>query len=123
MDDIKFNPECDLDITGLEWWEVLQRLHRTTRAKGPFGRMNNHELSAEEAMQLIGQHIELKALNPHTRFDWLHGRSLKISFHTKDGRSWIARADLYDRDASTPARVTIAALRQEKADERARRSS
>jgi len=108
--DRSFDPQTDLDITGLEWWEVLQRLHQATRPVGPFAR--NIGLTDEAAMELIGKLIS--ADGGIRGFNYVLGRPMKISFHTKGGQSWVSRIDLYDRDAQKPGKVTIAALRAEK---------
>lgn len=109
MDSTDFNPDYDLDITGLEWWEVLKRLHAATQALGPFAGIAPKELTDEQAIDAIGAYIA----SGQDRFDWVHGRPMKIGFHTKEGRSWVSRIDLYNRDAPTPASFTIASLRAE----------
>lgn len=104
----EFDPEHDLDITGLEWWEVLKRLHDRTRMPST-GIVIGRPITDEQAMELIGRYIA----GGHNRFDYVHGRPLKFGFHTKEGRSWISRVDLYDRDSLTPAKITIDKLRKE----------
>jgi hypothetical protein len=110
---VEFDPERDADISGLEWWEVLKALYDKTRPLG-LGFIHARELSDELAMEMIGVYVATQML----RFDYLFGRPMKIGFHTQDGRSWVSRVDMYDRDSMAPARDTIADLRRRKAAER-----
>ena len=116
MSDDEFDPETDLDISGLEWWEVLAHLQRATVAPRSIFSFPDRAITDEQAMNLIGRYIA----EGFNRFDWVYGRPLKIGFRTKDGRSWIKRVDLYDCDSPTPARVTIDKLRED--HERKRKS-
>lgn len=108
--EVVFDPQTDVDITGLEWWEVLQRLHRATRVPGPFAL--NRPLSNDAAIELIGRYV---ARNPREDFDYVLGRPIKVGFHTRYGQSFVRGVNRYDLDSPVPARVTIAALRQDKA--------
>lgn len=105
-----FNPRTDVDITGLEWWEVLQRLHQATRAIGPFAM--NRPLTDAAAMELITRYIASDY--DGSTFDCVLGRPMNIGFHTRHGQSWVRDINMYDRDAPTPGKVTIAKLRAEK---------
>ncbi len=107
---VEFNPRTDVDITGLEWWEVLQRLHRATKA--PAFSPHDRYLTDTHAMELVGLTIQRSPFN--RGFDYVNGRPMNVSFHTRHGQSWVRGTDLYDQHAQIPARVTISALRREK---------
>lgn len=91
-----------MDISGLDKAEVLATLYNNSRQQGmgfldPRGQA---ELSPEEARQLLEQ---------ETRFDYLHGRVLKIDLSTDE--LWTA---LYNRDnGAGAAEAALAPLRKE----------
>jgi hypothetical protein len=97
MSEEEFDPEYDVDISGLERWEVLMVLHANTRAIG-LGVLNDKELTEDEAKALVAD---------REYFDYVHGRPLKIGFH----HTWITGVKNYDRDSVRPAHVVIALLR------------
>lgn len=95
----EFDPETDVDISGLERWEVLRALHANTRALG-MGRIHDRDMTDEDAKELIGEATRI-------RFDYVFGRPMKVGFV----KTWITRVDLYDRDSKRPAREIIEELR------------
>ncbi len=114
-----FDPRYDVDITGLEYWEVLLALHRNTSAMGR-GRGHDKDLTAEDAKELIAGRMrpepitsqDLKAAgvsmaeSEGISFDYVRGRPMKITFYEQSVR----RIDLYDRDSRRPGREVIAEL-------------
>lgn len=111
-----FDPNTDVDCTGLEPWEVLQALFDNTRPTPHFRLPPGIELTERQAKTLIGEY-RLKKL---WRFDYVRGRPIKVSIvEPADGlRWWISRADLYDRDSKRKAAEIVAELkfRKERTD-------
>lgn len=104
-----FDPNTDVDCTGLEPWVVLVALFDNT-VPAPHLRLPLRvTLTAHQAKTLIGEY----RLNKLWRFDYVRGRPIKVSIvEPADGqRWWIARADLYDRDSRRTAAEIIAELK------------
>lgn len=106
------NEETDVDITGLERWQVLKALHDHTYAAG-MGVLHDKVMTETAAQELIADYDERKARFAHARFDYVYGRPMKISFEVHQGRSYVHRVDLYDRDAPGKAIEVIARLRKQ----------
>lgn len=106
----EFDPKTDIDITGLDPAEVLLALHQNTQALG-MGRYRDKDMTKQEAINLI-QDVRKKG----SHFDYVFGRPIKISLIelTDGSRSWIHRADLYDRNSKKPAKNVVAELRAKK---------
>jgi hypothetical protein len=108
-----FDERTDVDITGLDWWRVLQRLHQHTKAIG-LGHLRDRALTDREAQELIGEARLRNARKPGPLwFDYVGGRPVKVGFVEEGERSWITRADLYDRDSVASAQSIVDALRRE----------
>lgn len=93
--------EGDLDISGLERWEVLQALHAATNALG-LGRLHDRGALSEADCRAV--------VEKQQDFDYVAGRPLKVGFRG----NWLIRARLYDRDAPQSAADVIADLRAKK---------
>lgn len=114
-----FDPNTDVDCTGLEPWEVLVALFEHTVTASFFrlaDKLPPTPLTEHQAKTLIGEY-RLKKL---WRFDYVRGRPIKVSIvEPADGeRWWIARADLYDRNSKRKAAEIVAELkfRKERTD-------
>lgn len=93
--------EGDIDITGLERWEVLQALHAATNAIG-MGRLHDRGPLSEADCRAV--------VEKQDSFDYVAGRPLKVRFRG----NWLTGARLYDRDAPRSAADVIAGLRARK---------
>jgi hypothetical protein len=107
----EFDPTCDLDITGLDHAELLAALYNGTSPVGlGFLQATPGPMTAEQAaayLEQVERSCRANNIPPCFRIGYLRGRPIKVEL---DG-DVLRRADLYDRDAKTPAAVIVAALR------------
>lgn len=83
----------EIDISGLDEAAVLAALHNGSRAQGMGVLHDLHrEMTVEEARAELAEWPDVR--DGKYRFDYFHGRVLKVSF----GNGKLRGAPLYDRD-------------------------
>ena len=91
-----------VEITELDQATVLAALYNNTLcAPAPFCQIQDiGEMSIERAKEAIRSHGAATNDNRVLSFDYVYGRPIKVSFEEDDdGKVWIERADLYERDS------------------------
>lgn len=98
-----------IDITELGLTKVLAALANHTEPLG-MGRLDpkaHKVITEEDCQEVLDRYPDSKNT---IGFDYIFGRPVKTTFKKEDGRLYIERTRLYDRDSYKPAADVIAEL-------------
>ena len=102
-----------VEITGLVPEDVLAALYNnTTCPPTPLCQMQDlGSMDRGKALEAMEQYGHFEDNNRKVWFDYVHGRPIKVLFvEDDDGRVWVERAHLYNRDSIKPAEEVIQEL-------------
>ena len=99
-----------IDITDLGLPKVLAALsnHTVPLGMGNLDPKSNKTITEEDCQEVLDRYPDV---GDTISFDYIFGRPVKTTFKKEDGKLYIERTRLYDRDSHKPAAEVIADLR------------